>query len=323
MKFKKYQHIEKYGSDETDGILDGTVHVFPKIDGTNCCVYLDDDGRLSFGGRRGQVLVSQDNYKFIKYFEDNPTIKENLIKMLNGLPKNSIIYGEWLIPVTLKTYNKDAWRHFYIFDVVCYPDDITDEDFKEDFKSRRLENYLHYDVYSKLCETYGLKYIPCIKTITNPKIEEIETELENSTFLIDEGKGLGEGVIIKNYAYKNMYGRRTWAKLITADFRNKKIKVRTEYHEDKQELLWEHKFVVRYCGPEFVSKEVFKFKELHPDCFENNKFIMKKFAFLSNYIFDELIRDNILIAINEFRDLQINFRALRKLVDKEIKDFVL
>ncbi len=323
MKFKKYQHIEKYGSEETDGILNGKVYVFPKIDGTNCCVYLNDEGKLAFGGRRGQLLESQDNYKFIKYFNDNPTIKENLIKMLSELPKYTIIYGEWLIPVTLKTYNKDAWRQFYIFDVVSYPDGITEEDFKDDFKSRRLESYLYYDFYANLCEKFHLKYIPCIKVIYNPKIEEIEAELENSTYLIDEGKGLGEGVIIKNYNYKNIYGRRTWAKLITADFRDKKVKVRTDYHEDKQDFLWEHKFVVRFCNPEFISKEVFKFKELHPECFNQNKFVMKNFSNLSTYIFNELIKDNILIAINEFRDLELNFRSLRKLVEKEIKDFVL
>ena len=137
------------------------------------------------------------------------------------------------------------------------PDKITEEDFKDDFKSRRLESYLYYDFYANLCEKYNLKYIPCIKVFYNPKPEEIETELENSTFLIDEGKGLGEGVIIKNYDYKNMYGRRTWAKLITADYRDKKIKVRTEYHEDKQEFLWEHKFVVKFWIAKFYYKFMF------------------------------------------------------------------
>ena len=31
MKFKKYQHVEKLGTAATDGILDGTCYVFPKI----------------------------------------------------------------------------------------------------------------------------------------------------------------------------------------------------------------------------------------------------------------------------------------------------
>lgn len=33
--FIKYQHLERLGNQETNGILDGEVYVFPKIDGTN------------------------------------------------------------------------------------------------------------------------------------------------------------------------------------------------------------------------------------------------------------------------------------------------
>lgn len=323
MFFKRYQHIEKFGTDETDGILDGQVHLFPKIDGTNASVFLNDDGHLAFGGRRGLVLSSQDNYKFIKYFNDNPSIKKRIVSMLKSLPKRTIIYGEWLIPVTIKNYYNAAWRRFYIFDVVTYPDDLSLDDLKDDVKTRRLETYLPYDVYSRLCEEYDLDYIPLLKSLKNPKIEEIERLLDETKFLIADKDSLGEGIVIKNYSYKNKYGRQTWAKLLTADFRNKKIKMRTDYHEDKQEFLWEHKLVVRYANPEFVSKEVFKYKDMNPDNFENDKFVMKNFPALSKYIFEEFLRDNIILAVNEYKCLEINFTTLRKLLEKEIKDYVL
>ena len=32
MEFRKYQHIERFGTDEVDGIEIGTTYVFPKID---------------------------------------------------------------------------------------------------------------------------------------------------------------------------------------------------------------------------------------------------------------------------------------------------
>lgn len=35
MQFKKYIHLEKYGTTETQGIELGTAYVFPKLDGTN------------------------------------------------------------------------------------------------------------------------------------------------------------------------------------------------------------------------------------------------------------------------------------------------
>lgn len=58
MEFKKYQHIVKLGCDEVDGILNGTVYLFYKIDGTNSQVFLKDDGAtLGFGSRNREVSL--------------------------------------------------------------------------------------------------------------------------------------------------------------------------------------------------------------------------------------------------------------------------
>lgn len=42
MKFNKYQHVEKLGNKEVEGINIGTCYVFPKIDGTNASIWNDD-----------------------------------------------------------------------------------------------------------------------------------------------------------------------------------------------------------------------------------------------------------------------------------------
>ena len=34
-EFKKYQHVERLGTSEVQGIENGMCYVFPKIDGTN------------------------------------------------------------------------------------------------------------------------------------------------------------------------------------------------------------------------------------------------------------------------------------------------
>lgn len=39
MEFKKYQHVEKLSTSEVEGILNGTVYLFYKIDGTNGCIF--------------------------------------------------------------------------------------------------------------------------------------------------------------------------------------------------------------------------------------------------------------------------------------------
>ena len=42
MEFKPYQHIERLGTDEVEGILDGTIWVYTKLDGTNFNAFLND-----------------------------------------------------------------------------------------------------------------------------------------------------------------------------------------------------------------------------------------------------------------------------------------
>lgn len=46
MKFEKYQHVERLGTVAVEGILDGIVYVYPKLDGTNTSVYLNDAGEV-------------------------------------------------------------------------------------------------------------------------------------------------------------------------------------------------------------------------------------------------------------------------------------
>ena len=42
MFYRSYQHIERIDRKEVEGILNGTVHLQPKIDGTNAVVWLQD-----------------------------------------------------------------------------------------------------------------------------------------------------------------------------------------------------------------------------------------------------------------------------------------
>lgn len=117
MHYRPYQHVEKIGTSLTDGILDGTVYLSYKIDGTNGCVYLSDDGQsLSFGSRRVELSFVDDNRGFVAMMTNDKTTYDNLKCYLTRYP-DRIIYGEWLVPVTIKRYKEDTWKHFYIFDI--------------------------------------------------------------------------------------------------------------------------------------------------------------------------------------------------------------
>ena len=42
MEFKKYQHVERLENEEVRGIENGICHIYPKIDGTNASVQMDN-----------------------------------------------------------------------------------------------------------------------------------------------------------------------------------------------------------------------------------------------------------------------------------------
>jgi hypothetical protein len=78
MNFKKYQHLERFGTTEVDCIELGTCYIFPKIDGTNASVWLGDDGQLQAGSRTRRLLLDADNAGFFAWAKE----QHNLIDYL-------------------------------------------------------------------------------------------------------------------------------------------------------------------------------------------------------------------------------------------------
>src|SRR6056297_107857 len=135
MDFVKYQHIERFGSEEVEGIERGECFIFPKIDGTNGSVWTDN-GVIRCASRKRELQEGYDNQGFKDYVLNN----QNIIDFLKSHP-NFRLYGEWLVPHSLKTYRDDAWRRFYVFDVM-------DNEF----------NYLPYFKYKDLLDEFYIEY---------------------------------------------------------------------------------------------------------------------------------------------------------------------
>src|SRR4030042_4616656 len=114
MPFEEYMHIERLGTKEVGGILDGTVHVFPKLDGANAQVWMED-GQLCCGTRTRRVGDDEQgpfgklreyvlSHKGIQGFFADPVTQRKRLRL----------YGEGLIPPTLRSYLPDAWNKFYV-----------------------------------------------------------------------------------------------------------------------------------------------------------------------------------------------------------------
>lgn len=105
MKFEKYQHVEQLGRDEVEGILNGTVYIFDKIDGSNVSVYLNDDGEIEVASRNRVIPADNDHHGVRAYILNNP----KFTKFFSVYPTLRL-FGEWLIPHNIRNYRDDAWR---------------------------------------------------------------------------------------------------------------------------------------------------------------------------------------------------------------------
>ena len=307
--FRRYMHVEKFGSSETDGINQGVCYISYKIDGTNGCIWYDNDiGTIRFGSRNRELsdeTKDTDNQGFVKLMKSKEYENEYL-DFLNFLCRHRslIIYGEWLVCSTLKTYKDDAWKHFYVFDVY----------------DRDTDSYWSYDDYKKVFdEDYPyIKYIPCIAKLTNPTEEELKGCLDyTGDWLIKDG--LGEGIVIKNYQYRNRYGRQTWAKMLTEDYKKHKSSSRHENKVLKEDHNTEYE-IIKLMTYEHIMKERNKVMELHnSDTFEA-KFIPETL----NRAYNEFIKDNLeIIVLKKFKNATINFAVLKKLSDQRVKEVIL
>lgn len=293
MEFKKYQHLERYGTSEVEGIELGECLIFPKVDGTNSSVWLDGEGNIKAGSRNRELSLEKDNAGFYAYVLGNDNIK----KYLEKHPTHRL-YGEFLVPHSLKTYRDDAWRRFYIFDI-C----IDREDEME---------YIPYDIYKPLLEEFDLDYIPPIAKIKNASYESLLRCLEKNDFLIQDGQGKGEGIVIKNYNFYNKYKRQTWAKIVTIEFKEKHTKAMGCPTVEIDKMI-EEKIVEDFCTTSFIEKEFAKIVN------DNDGWSSKCIPMLLGRVFSELVKEESWNIIKKFKNPTINYKTLNTLVINKIK----
>jgi len=286
--FKSYQHVEKLNTIETQGILDGECFIFPKIDGTCSSVWFEED-QICCGSRNRQLSYDADNHGFYKHVMEQENIKE----FFKANP-DVTLYGEFLIKHTLKTYQDDAWRKFYVLDVM-----IDDK-------------YLSYDEYSELLNNYNIDFIPVLCKIKNPNESTLLNILETNTYLIKDGQGVGEGLVIKNYNYVNHYGRVTWAKIVRNEFKDKHRSELTKKLRIENKNTVEQKIVDKYLTDSLIEKE---YSKIAVDGW-SSKYIPK----LMGILFYTLIKEESFNFVKEFKNPVIDFKELNRLVNQRIKE---
>jgi hypothetical protein len=292
--FKKYQHIERFGTDEVLNIELGNCFIFPKVDGTNASVWIED-GQIRAGSRNRDITPpNSDNAGFYEHISKDDRIKAYLTEN-----PNHRLFGEWLVPHSLKTYRADCWRKFYIFDV------CTD---KED----ELE-YIPYEIYKPLLDAHNLDYVPAIAMIKSGNYEQMIHWLDKNNYLIEDGKGNGEGIVIKNYDFYNKFGRQTWAKIVTSEFKEKHAKEMGACEVNGRKMV-EEEIVGKYVTEALVNKTYDKIKV------EKDGWQSKYIPELLNRVYYDLVNEETWNFVKEMKRPTVNFTTLFALSTHKIKE---
>ncbi len=303
MKFRKYQHLERFGTTEVQNIELGKCYIFPKIDGTNASVWLDDKGEIQAGSRKRHLSLESDNAGFLAWVKK----QKKLLEYLKEHPTHRL-FGEWLVPHSLKTYKDTAWRNFYVFDISV--DKIESEILHD---SDSTIKYLHYDGYKPLLEEFDINYIAPISTITNASYEQLVNQLMKNVFLIEDGKGVGEGIVIKNYEFKNKYNRQTWAKIVTSEFKEKHSKVMGA-SDMKGRKMVEEEIAKKYVTVALCDKVKAKIEN------DNGSFRSRYIPRLLNTVYYDIVKEESWNFIKEHRNPTINYKTLQHFVTVQIKE---
>ena len=292
--FKKYQHVERFGNIEVEGIEIGNCHIFPKLDGTNASVWFED-GEIKTGSRNRQLTLDEDNQGFCNFAIDDTPLY-NYFKIY----PNHRLFGEWLKPHSLKTYRDNSWSVFYIFDVCI---DVGENGI----------DYIPYEIYKPKLDEFKLDYIPLLATIKNGSYKQFVNCLNNNVFLIKDGEGTGEGVVIKNYEYINKFGRVTWAKIVKSEFKELHSKTMGA-PAIKGKKMVEEEITNKYCTDTLIEKEFEKIKNEHEGW--SSKCIHQLF----NTIYYCVVKEESWNYVKEFKNPTVNYKTLNHFIVQKIKE---
>jgi len=289
--YTKYMHLERLGTAEVEGIEIGTTYVFPKLDGTNASVWLGEDGKVGAGSRNRELSSESDNAGFY-----NAIVKDEAVAMYLQMNPHHILYGEWLVPHTLKTYRDEAWRKFYIFDVY---DTVSGQ-------------FMPYTEYVEELLAFNLNVIAPLAMIKNGKVEQYQECLKRNTFYIKDNAGVGEGIVIKNYGFVNKYGRTVWAKLINGEFKE-------QHHLAMGAPLIDTDFVEEKIVNKYVTQSLVD--KVHAKLIlENDGWHSKSIPQLLNTVWYDLIREETWSFIKEHKNPKLDFGFMQKLTFAKVKE---
>jgi len=289
----KYQHIERLGNEDCEGLLEGEVIVQEKLDGANLTVAYDQEKGLIIASRNNVISVGGSAVSgfngAIEYILSHPSLSEYLRQESS---KGQILRGEWLVKHSLN-YSKEHYSKFYLFDIQCEG------------------VYFEHDVVKRVADFWNIPAIPIDAHLTNPKLEDL---LQYVNAPSQYGATHREGIVVKRHDFRNRWGRATWGKLISADFQEKHKLAMGACRHDPIEL----KFAAEFATSEFVLKTIHQIEDT-----VGRKLVITDMPRVLGQTWNILFQEELWGFVKHEHLPTINFRSLRSLVEKAAREHAL
>ena len=286
--FKKYPKIHRLGKEETEGILEGVVHIEEKIDGANVQIWMED-GELQCGTRNNHIKEGFNG--FVDYVRNHPTLP-----ILFERYPHLRLYGEWLVRHTI-AYNETSYKQFYLFDVTSRtPETEGDEEAREEFWAKLAVLELAAD-YNLLVPAYHGVFI-------NPSEADVKAFVGKST-LGDKG----EGVVLKNHDFRDKFGNHNYAKIVTESFKEDNG-VTFGGNNKHSDSYWEMYVVNKYMTLARIEKIMNKLQPLI-----DKKLDLEHIPRITNTAYHDMLTEEIWEIAGKVQ--AINFATLKRVAMKK------
>lgn len=297
MQHEPYLHIERLGTPATEGILDGRCYIFPKLDGTRGSAWLDAKQREVLTASSNRILRPElgDNQGFRAF-----VMRDHRLQTYFNMHPKHVLFGEWLVRHTLKSYREDAWKKFYVFDVF-------------DWETKRYKPFTEYVEGLQMAD---LDFIPPFGFSDCADTAYLQAFLATNTYLLKDGEGVGEGIVIKNYQYWNKYGTFTYAKLVRNEFKDMhrpknnpgRLAVKVEHTERMLLGICE-----QYVSQHLVDKTQAKIIN------DVGEWTSKLIPRLLQTVYHDVITEEMWTILKQFKSPTIDFKRLYARVCQRIK----
>lgn len=204
--FRKYDSIIRMGHKDSHGVIQegDMIAIWEKLDGSNASFKRVGDEIKAFS--RNLPLSEENNLN--GFWQWTQTLDAD------KLSSDSVYYGEWLVPHKVD-YGENA-RQFYLFDVYSLEfDDMMAATMTGDYDGGKYAYAEPWEVISE-AHDLGINAAPLLYVGKHKSYAHLESFVGRSVLAVDPLKG--EGIVVKNYAYRGKHGTQVWLKMVSESF---------------------------------------------------------------------------------------------------------